>query len=154
MNNSIAEYYDKFVKIVKTIEKFCGSCQVKEAADETEIAEYEQKIGYKLPDEYKDWLRLTKGISISLETVYMKIYMDNKANDHEDGFKALMIGNGAFTSYYMNLETAEYYVYDDDFGTEQMESFEELLDCMYTEIEDTLDNEEAADNWRDIYNEV
>jgi hypothetical protein len=155
MNKGIYESYDYFVKILKVVEKLGGSCQIKNANSETEISEYEQKIGFTLSEEYKDWLRLTKGIEISWGIVYLRIYMANKAYDHEDGFKALMIGDGLFNHYYINLETGKPYVYDDDFGTAEFDSFEEMLDEMYySEIEDSLNRKEDAENWVSIYDEM
>ena len=156
MNKGIVESYECFIKILKVLEKLDAECQVEEGASEAEISEYEQKIGYKLFDEYKDWLRLTKGIKVSLGSIFVQIYMPDEAEDHEDGFKALFIGDDAgFKNYYINLETGKSYVYDDDFGTTEFDSFEELLDeIYYSDIEEKLDGEEETENWVSIYDEM
>lgn len=156
MNKGIVESYEYYVKIIKVMEKLGATCKIEEGASETEIAEYERKIGYKLPDDYKDWLRLTKGIEISCANIIIYIYMPDEAEDHEDGFKALFIGDDATCrNYYINLETGKSYLFDDDFGTEEFDSFEELLDEIYCQdIEDKLDDDEETQNWQSIYEEM
>ena len=156
MNKEISERYGDFIKIVKVIEKLGASCRVEEAASEAEIAEYEQKTGYKLPDDYKDWLRLTKGIDFSpFVNISLSICMSEKAFDTSDGFKALIVGNAFFKDYYIDLDSGKYGLYDDDFGTTTFDSFEDMLDEMYfSDIEAPLDSSVGNENWVSIYDEL
>ncbi len=155
MNKNISDSYDCYIKIIKVIEELGGVCKVEEGASEAEISRLEQAVGYKLPEDYKDWLRLTKGIDISFESVGMSFYMADEAFDHEDGFKGLLVGEALFRDFYINLETGKFYIYDDDFGTEEFDSFEDLLDSVYYfDIENSLENAEEAEGWEDIYDEM
>ena len=108
--------FDYFVKTLKVIEKLEDvESEIKEGATEEEITEYEQKIGYTLPEDFKDWLRLTKGLSASVGITCINIYMPKKAQKHVDGFMALFFGDDCgFRSYYINLENGKGYIYDDD----------------------------------------
>lgn len=156
MNKGIIESFEFFVKIMKTLEKLGGDCSIEEPATEEEITEYELKLGYTLPEDFKDWLRITKGISISAGTICINIYMPDNAEKHVDGFMALVFGNDcAFRTYCINLETGQSYIYDDDFGTEKYDSFEDLLDDIYySDIEAHLDGNEETENWLSVYNEM
>lgn len=157
MNKEIADIFDYFVKTLKVIEKLeDGESEIKEGATEEEITEYEQKIGYTLPEDFKDWLRLTKGLSASVGITCINIYMPKKAQKHVDGFMALFFGDDCgFRSYYINLENGKGYIYDDDYGTEEFDSFEDLIDEIYfSDIEDRLDSDDYGDEWRDIYDEM
>ena len=157
MNKGIAESFDYFVKTMKVIEKLDdGECAIEEGATEEEITEYEHKLGYTLPEDFKDWLRLTKGISASLGITCINIFMPEKAEKHEDGFMALFFGDDCgFRNYYINLETGHGYIYDDDYGTEEFDSFEDLIDEIYSsDVEDRLDSDDYGDEWRSLYDEM
>ena len=157
MNKGIAETFDFFVKTMKVIEKLeDGESEIEEGATEEEITQYEQKIGYSLPEDFKDWLRLTKGLSASVGITCVNIYMPEKAEKHEDGFMALFFGDDCgFRNYYINLETGKGYIYDDDNGTEEFDSFEELIYEIYSsDVEDRLDSDDYEDEWRSLYNDM
>lgn len=154
MNEEIFEWYDSFLKLCKVLEALGCSYQFEEPATEEEITEFEQKTGFTLPDDYKEWLKLTK-------YAYMKnydfnIYMPNEVWDSEDGYKMTQIGNIGISprDYFINAENGKPFVYD-DFEQEivEFDSFDDMFCDMYGELESYADNY-FPKKWLTVYDEM
>ena len=154
MNGEILEWYDSFLKLCKVLESLGCSYQFEEPATEEEIIECEQKIGFTLPNDYKEWLKLTK--CICMKNYDFNIYMPNEVFDSVDGYKAIQIGSIGISprDYFINLENGKPLVYD-DFEHEiiEFDSFDDMLDDMYIELE-SYANIYFPEKWVTIYDEM
>ncbi len=154
MNGEIFEWYDYFLKMCKVLESLGCSYQFEDPATEEEITECEQKIGFKLPNDYKEWLKLTK--CVRMEDYDFNIYMPNEVCDSEDGYKMIPIGDIGISprDYFINLENGKPLVYDDfEQETTEFDSFDDMLDDMYYELE-SYANRYFPEKWVTIYDEM
>lgn len=154
MNGEIFEWYDSFLKMCKVLEALGCSYHFEESASEEEIIKCEQKIGFTLPDDYKEWLKLTK--YAHMENYDLNIYMPNEVWDSEDGYKMTQIGNIGISprNYFINAENGKPFVYD-DFEQEivEFDSFDDMFDDMYIELESYANNY-FPEKWLTIYDEM
>lgn len=151
MNQEIIKSYDYYIKMLKVLERMGGSYKVEEGVSEMEIAELEHKIGTQLPDDYKDWLRLTRCLTATYGSVNLYMNMPEESFDHEDGFKGINVCSSDFTVYYLDLDNGKAFVYDDDFGTEEFDSFADLVDeIYYSELESKM----GDDSWVSVYDQM
>ncbi len=154
MNVEIFEWYDYFLKMCTVLGALGCSYQFEAPATEEETTECEQKIGFALPNDYKEWLKLTKCVRV--EKIYFNIYMPNEVGDSEDGYKMIAIGDiGTYArEYFINLENGKPLAYDDVMQEiTEFDSFNDMLDDMYYELE-SYANGYFHEKWVTIYDEM
>lgn len=154
MNGEIFEWYDYFLKMCTVLGALGCSYQFEAPATEEEITECEQKIGFTLPNDYKEWLKLTK--CVRMGKIGFHIYMSDEVGDSEDGYKMIAIGDiGNYASeYFINLENGKPLAYE-DWAQEitEFDSFADMLDDMYYELEFYADRY-FPEKWVTVYDEM
>ena len=154
MKQSIADFYNDIIRMCKTFAELEEtSFEPEEGASEEEIAKCEEILGAALPDDIKDFFRLTKGISIE-EIGDFYIVMPTEAFENEDGGKSTCIGNSYLKDYFIDLENGTASSFDDGLGEQKVfDSIEDMFDDMYFGIM-RLADDNYPDEWQKVYDEL
>jgi len=126
---TLKDYYDDIVKLSKVFTELGHTCKIESPATEQDILNWEKSIGYTLPSDYKNLLRLTKKIYVG--NGYCQLYKPLKCKDDEICIGSV-IGDG--DCYYYNFEKKQFYR---EFESEVnlFDSFADLLENFYIELE-------------------
>ena len=154
MEQKIKDQYDDIVRLCRTlaeIEEF--SFEPEEGASEEEITECEKILGAALPDDLKEWFRLTKGISIE-EIGDFYIIMPAEAFENEKGVKTAFIGNSYMKDYFIDLEKGTAFSFDDGLlENKEFGSIDDMFTDMYFGLLRFADDY-YPDEWQEVHNEL
>ena len=117
-SNPYKERYDELLKYKEEKEEDFKEISIYEPLSEQEISEWEKKHSVILPQEYKDWLRLSNGASFGIKYIYPLEQVNTQelaiGPDNEKGY--IVIADLSYSSDILvfDPQTAQLYVLDDD----------------------------------------
>ena len=148
----VNEWYDSIIKMCKVTESLGWSYTEAGPASDEDIAAFEEENDCTIPDEYKEWLKLTGELII--DECDFSLYMPEDTFEHEDGFRAIPIGNVAAREYFINADSGKMFVYDDLVqNTKEFDNIDDLFSDMYARIEMYADDD-FDEEWQEAYDNM
>ena len=116
--NPLKEMYDELLKYMEEKDEDFQRIEIYEPLSEEEIAAWEKENHTGLPEDYKNWLKLSNGASFGNKYIYSLEQVDTKelavGPDNEKGYIVIADLSGASDILVFDPETTELFVLDDD----------------------------------------
>ncbi len=142
-DNPMRALYDELMKYAGDGELPEMNIVVQPPAPEEEIVRWERENGMALPQEYRDWLKLSNGTCFANKTIVSLDGLRKELSlDPIDGVEYVIIAgiSGSFDYLVFNSQTGDYAVLTEDFELEETAGFEaEIFEDGFEFLEDRIE---------------